>query len=51
MTLSLNTLRLLKSLLDKQQISVGAARQEIDAVLTAKDELDSAVAEAEAEIR
>jgi hypothetical protein len=45
--LSPNTLRLLKSLLDGQQIDLRAPREEIDAVLVAKDELDAAVAAAE----
>jgi hypothetical protein len=47
MQLSVNTLRLLKSLLDGQSLSIGAGRDEIEAILTAKDELDDAVAVAE----
>jgi hypothetical protein len=46
-TLSLDTLQLLHHLLSQQQISVGADRAEIDAVLKAKDELDATLSEAQ----
>jgi hypothetical protein len=46
--MTLNTLRLLHALLTQQQVSVGAAREEIEAVLTARDELEAAIAQAEA---
>ncbi len=48
MNLSLNTLRLLQGLLHEQKISVAASREDIEAVLAAKDELAAAIAEAEA---
>lgn len=40
-----NTLELLLSLLNGQQIRVGAPREEIDAVLAARDELEKALGE------
>jgi hypothetical protein len=46
--LSDNTLRLLSGLLDSQQINVGAGRDEIEAVLTARDELQAEIAGREA---
>lgn len=44
-----NTLRLLYGLLCSQQINVGAPRSEIEAVLAAREELEVAIAAAEAE--
>lgn len=50
MTVSLNTLLLARQLLGQQTISANASRDEINAVLDARDELDSAIAEIQAEI-
>ena len=46
MTLSLNTLLLARQLLGQQTLSANASREEIAAVLDARDELDKAIAEA-----
>jgi hypothetical protein len=46
MDLSVNTLNLLYQLLCSQQISANVPRSEIEAVLTARDELEKALAEA-----
>lgn len=46
--MSLNTLRLLYQLLCSQTLAVGADRAEIDAVLTAREELEAAMAEHDA---
>lgn len=48
MTLSLNTLLLARQVLGKQTIIVNASRDEINAVLDARDELDAAIAAAQA---
>lgn len=45
--MSLNTLRLLRQLLVAQPLNLAATREEIDAVLAARDELDADIAEAE----
>lgn len=46
--MSLNTLRLLYQILVAQQLNAAALREEIEAVLAARDELVAAIAEAEA---
>lgn len=45
--MSLNTLRLLYQILVAQPLNVGAPREEIDAVLAARDELAAAIEAAE----
>lgn len=47
MTLSLNTLLLARQLLGQQTLTVNASRDEINAVLDARDELDQAITEAQ----
>ena len=49
MTLSLNTLLLCRQILGQQTLTVNASRDEITAVLDARDELDAAIATAQAE--
>jgi len=46
-TVSLNTLRLCRQLLGNQSLSVNASREEINAVLDARDEIDRAIEGAE----
>lgn len=45
--MTLNTLRLLRQILAAQTLNMDASRDEIEAVLAARDELDAAIAEAE----
>jgi hypothetical protein len=45
--MTLNTLRLLYALLCRQQILVGSPREEIDAILRAKEELEIQIAKEE----
>jgi hypothetical protein len=47
MTLSCNTLRLCRELLGQQTLVVNASREEINAVLDARDELDAEIARIE----